>query len=123
MELDPAARRDLLTKVGRDDAVYTDPPATVRGREDFVTHIGGFQQIFDGAHPEVTSGVDEYGHNFRFGWAIVDRAGTRLVEGVDFGKLGEMGASPSPASSVRFRKSASPTGTDRHPQSAEPDRV
>lgn len=74
-----------------DDAVYTDPTATVPGREEFVTHIGGFRQMFDGAHLELTSGVDEYGRNFRFGWAIVDRAATRLVEGVDFGWLGEDG--------------------------------
>lgn len=90
-EPDPAVRRALLLRVWGDDAVYTDPTATVHGRQELVTHIGGFKERFAGARLEVSTRVDEYGPNFRFGWVIIDQSGARVVEGVDFGRLGSDG--------------------------------
>jgi hypothetical protein len=86
-ERDEAARRRLLEESWADDGVYTDPNATVEGRDALIEAIVTFHEQRPDVRIEVRSRVDAFGSQFRFAWATVDGAGTVLREGVDFGQL------------------------------------
>ena len=83
-------RRRLLDETWPDDGVYCDPNSTVVGRDALLAHISEFRE-----HPdiriEVRSGIDEFGNNFRFGWATVDGFGAELRDGIDVGRLDDDG--------------------------------
>jgi hypothetical protein len=87
-EIDEAARGDLLETAWGDETQYTDPTAKVRGRDELVLHIGGFQQQWPGARIEMSSGVDAHHGMLRFRWQMVGADGAVLLEGMDFGDVG-----------------------------------
>jgi hypothetical protein len=85
-ETDEAKRAALLQRSWADDGVYTDPTATVEGRDALVTHIGGFHTMMPGHQIDMASGVDSYGGVFRFAWVM--RNGDEIaLEGMDFGEF------------------------------------
>jgi SnoaL-like domain len=91
MQADESARRRTLQAAWADDGTYGDPTALVEGREALVRHIGGFQAQMPAHQLAVTSGVDEHHGFVRFTWAIRNRDGTVVLEGVDFGELADDG--------------------------------
>ena len=90
-ETDEAARRKLLDHGWADDGVYSDPTATVTGREALVAHIAGFHQQFPGARIDQASGVDEHDGWLRFAWTMVGADGSTVMDGFDAGELGPDG--------------------------------
>jgi hypothetical protein len=84
---DEDERRRLLESAWHETGVYADPMGRAEGREALVAHIAGFQQQFPGHRIVMTSGVDEHGGCFRFGWAMTDADGNIAMEGVDFGEV------------------------------------
>ena len=90
-ETDEGKRRALLEKSWAENGTYTDPTVEVVGREALVQHIGDFHQRFAGHRILFTSGVDEHHGRLRFTWAMVNPEGSRVSEGIDFGKVGSDG--------------------------------
>lgn len=90
-ERDEATRRSLLEASWAEDGVYTDPNATIEGRDALVAGIGEFHEQRPDVHIEVRSPVDAFGSHFRFVWATVDGSGEVLREGIDFGQLDDDG--------------------------------
>jgi hypothetical protein len=86
-ETDDGARLTLLERCWADDATYTDPTASVTGREGLAAHIGQFQAERPGFRLELTSGVDEHGGRLRFAWRMLAPDGAEVLEGLDFGEL------------------------------------
>ncbi|MEX2236992.1 MAG: nuclear transport factor 2 family protein [Dehalococcoidia bacterium] len=90
-EKDEGKRKALLEKAWSDGATYTDPSAHVEGRDALVAHIAGFHGGMPGAQLALTSAVDEHHGSVRFTWAIKGTDGAQMMEGVDFGVLGDDG--------------------------------
>jgi hypothetical protein len=90
-ETDEAKRRALLEKAWADDGVYTDPQSHAEGRDALVALIGGFQQQLAGATIVPTSAVDAHHGKLRFTWKMVGADGKDVMEGIDFGELGDDG--------------------------------
>lgn len=78
-EADPAARKQLITKLWADDGVYTDPLASVTGIDAIDQVIAGAQAQFAGmrfARGEVL----EAHHNIaRFTWELIPESGGEAV--------------------------------------------
>lgn len=85
-EPDEAARRALLEKAWADDGQYSDPTGSADGRDELLTHIAGFQEMFPGHTIDNSSAVDARDNVFRFAWVM--RNGTEdILEGMDYGEL------------------------------------
>lgn len=90
-ETNEEKRRALLEKSWTENGTYTDPTAEVVGREALVQHIGGSHKRFAGNRIILTSRVDEHHGRLRFTWAMVNPAGSRVSEGIDFGEISSDG--------------------------------
>jgi hypothetical protein len=90
-ETDEAKRRKILEACWADDGTYIDPTGRADGREAFVAHIAGFQAMFADHRMDVTSGVDEHDRFLRFEWRMTDPSGATVLEGMDFGRIGDDG--------------------------------
>lgn len=90
-EPDEAKRRAMLEKAWADDGVYTDPQSHAEGREALLQLIAGLRQTFAGVSIEPTSGVDEHHGKLRFTWKMLGADGNAMMEGIDFGELGDDG--------------------------------
>jgi len=82
-ERDAGRRTALLEAVFSEAGSYTDPTASVSGRDAVIAHIGGFFERFPTGSMERRSRVDGYGDVVRFAWALVDQ-GRDVIVGVDF---------------------------------------
>ena len=76
-------RRRLLEAALTDDCELVEPRGRFVGREAIVERITGFADRFPGAKVQFTTGVDEHNGFARYGWKIVDRDGSPLLEGLD----------------------------------------
>jgi hypothetical protein len=90
-EPDEAARRQLLESAWADDGTYSDPTATVEGREALVAHIGAFQVAMPGQTIDLVTGADEHDGHVRFGWVMHGSDGSAVLEGMDYGRLAKDG--------------------------------
>jgi hypothetical protein len=90
-EPDEGARREMLERCWAQDGVYVDPTVVVRGREELVAHLGGFEERMPGCSIVVTTGVNEHHGRVRFGWHLLNPDGTLMIEGQDFGELDDDG--------------------------------
>lgn len=90
-EASPDRRRDLLAKVWRADAAYTDPTAHLVGVNQLNAHIGKVLEQQPGSRIVRTSAVDLHHSVLRFTWHRELSSGEALPEGTDFGEIGEGG--------------------------------
>lgn len=90
-EQDDATRGGLLNEAWSDAGTYQDPTADVVGRDAMCAHIGDLLQKMPGARLSLTSGIDEHHGKLRFTWKLVGADGNLIVEGIDFGEVGEDG--------------------------------
>lgn len=89
-ERDPDRVAAMLADVFSESGSYTDPGASVSGRDAVTAHIVGFHERFPTATMERRSRIDGYGNVVRFGWALVDD-GVDLIVGTDFVVLDDDG--------------------------------
>jgi hypothetical protein len=92
---DADERRRLLEAALTEDCELVEPRGRFPGRDAIVERINGFADRFPGAKVEITTNVDEHNGFARYGWRIVDRDGTVMLEGTDVVERAEDG---------RFRK-------------------
>ncbi len=90
-ELGDEARRARLDASWADDGEYLDPTAHTRGREALARHIAGVHEQLPGHQVDLASGVDEHHGRVRFAWRMTGPDGAEVLEGTDFGELGEDG--------------------------------
>jgi hypothetical protein len=84
-------RRARLDACWAPDGEYLDPTAHVVGREALAAHVAGFHARMPGHRMVLSSGVDEHHGRVRFAWRLLGPDGAQLLEGTDFGELGEDG--------------------------------
>ncbi|MBO2448969.1 nuclear transport factor 2 family protein [Actinomadura barringtoniae] len=91
-ETDPAARRALIDTVFAEDAEYTDPLVSVRGRDALDAVIAAAQGQFAGLTFSLGGAVDAHHHIARFTWHL-GRPGAAepVVIGFDVAALGDDG--------------------------------
>ena len=80
---DVPERRRLLEEALTDDCELVEPRGRFTGREAIIDRIAGFFDRFPGATVDITTDVDEHNGFGRYGWRIVDREGSQLLEGID----------------------------------------
>ena len=76
-------RRRHLESALADDCELVDPRGRFVGREAIFDRISGFSDRFPGARVDITTEVDEHNGFARYGWTIVDREGTFVLDGID----------------------------------------
>ncbi|MFG3436972.1 nuclear transport factor 2 family protein [Nonomuraea sp. NPDC047897] len=82
-ETDAAARRATLAEVFAEDAVYTDPLVSVRGRDGLDATIAAVQGQFGGLVFSLGGAVDAHHDIARFTWHLGPEGGEPLVIGFD----------------------------------------
>ncbi len=70
-ETQPVQRQAIVAEVFSEDASYTDPLASVRGRTAIDQFIAGAQTQFPGLHVSVAGGVDAHHEQARFAWHLL----------------------------------------------------
>ncbi|MEV5827599.1 nuclear transport factor 2 family protein [Spirillospora sp. NPDC052242] len=90
-ETDAAARRAILAEVFADDAVYTDPLASVRGTDGLDATIAAVQAQFGGLVFSLGGAVDAHHDIARFTWHLGPEGGEPVVIGFDVAVVGADG--------------------------------
>ena len=80
---DSGDRRRHLEAALTDDCELVDPRGRFVGREAIFERISGFSDRFPGARVDITTEVDEHNGYARYGWTILDREGTFVLDGID----------------------------------------
>lgn len=91
LETNEVERRNLLDQCWAYDELYQYPSAEAFGRDELATHIGVFQAQQPGTRIELTSGSSRHHNKIFFTWHMVTADGSVLIEGYDFGTVGEDG--------------------------------
>ncbi|MFI6290798.1 nuclear transport factor 2 family protein [Nonomuraea sp. NPDC050790] len=84
----PEARRAELAEVFADDAVYTDPLVSVRGRDGLDATIAAVQGQFGGLVFSLGGPVDAHHDIARFTWHLGPEGGEPLAIGFDVAVIG-----------------------------------
>lgn len=90
-EPDADRRRELLGRVWDADGIYTDPLFHIEGREALIELMGGFLQTNPSAQIVPSSHVDFHHGTLRFSWKFIGGDSKTVMEGIDFGVVGEDG--------------------------------
>ncbi|MEV4673818.1 nuclear transport factor 2 family protein [Actinomadura sp. NPDC049382] len=90
-ETDAAARQTVLADVFAEDAVYTDPLASVQGRDGLDATIAAVQAQFGGLVFSLGGAVDAHHDIARFTWHLGPEGGEPVVIGFDVAVIGEDG--------------------------------
>lgn len=90
-QTDAEARRAELAEVFADDAVYTDPLVSVRGRDGLDATIAAVQGRFGGLVFSLGGTVDAHHDIARFTWHLGPEGGEPLAVGFDVAVVGEDG--------------------------------
>ena len=90
-EPDVERRRELLGRVWAPEGTYTDPLSHVEGPEALVELIGDFLQKSPGAQIVPSSHADFHHGMLRFTWKFIGGDGKTVIEGIDFGVVGNDG--------------------------------
>ncbi len=90
-ETDAAARQAVLADVFAEDAVYTDPLASVQGRDGLDATIAAVQAQFGGLVFSLGGAVDAHHDIARFTWHLGPEGGEPVVIGFDVAVIGEDG--------------------------------
>ncbi|MFE0148611.1 nuclear transport factor 2 family protein [Nonomuraea sp. NPDC059007] len=88
---DAEARRAELAEVFADDAVYTDPLVSVRGRDGLDATIAAVRGQFGGLVFSLGGPVDAHHDIARFTWHLGPEGGEPLAIGFDVAVIGEDG--------------------------------
>lgn len=76
-------RRRALEAALTDDCELLEPRGRFAGRDAVLDRTSGFSERFPGARVQITTQVDEHNGVARYGWTIVDREGTLVLDGID----------------------------------------
>lgn len=90
-ETDAAARQAVLAEVLAEDAVYTDPLVSVRGRDGLDATIAAVQGQFAGLVFSLGGAVDAHHDIARFTWHLGPEGAEPIVIGFDVAVVGEDG--------------------------------
>jgi hypothetical protein len=90
-ETDAAARREVLAEVFAEDAVYTDPLASVPGRDGLDATIAAVQGQFGGLVFSLDGAVDAHHNIARFTWHLGPEGAEPIVIGFDVAVVGADG--------------------------------
>ncbi|WP_280266888.1 nuclear transport factor 2 family protein [Nocardia wallacei] len=88
-ETDPAARSARIAEVFAEDAEYTDPMVSVRGRAGLDAAIAAVQGQFAGLEFRLGGAVDAHHHIARFTWHLGRPGAEPLVVGFDVAVVAE----------------------------------
>jgi hypothetical protein len=80
---DASERRRLLEGALTEDCELIEPRGRFAGRDAIFERLTGFSDRFPGATVDNTTRVDEHNGFARYGWKIVGRDGSVLLEGLD----------------------------------------
>ncbi|MEV4257684.1 nuclear transport factor 2 family protein [Spirillospora sp. NPDC049652] len=86
-ETDAAARRAAIDEIFAEGAAYTDPLASVEGRDAIDALIAGAQQQFPGLVFRLAGPVDAHHDIVRFTWELGPEGGEAPVAGFDVAVL------------------------------------
>lgn len=91
-ETDAAARRKKIESLWAENGVYTDPMASVSGRDGFDQVVGGAQAQFQGLKFARGRTYDEHHNIARFTWELVPAEGAEAIAiGFDVAVLNDNG--------------------------------
>ncbi|HET6583513.1 MAG TPA: nuclear transport factor 2 family protein [Nannocystaceae bacterium] len=90
-EPDAAMRQALLAEAVTEDVHYTDPTVDAEGLDALDSAIAGFQESFAGSTLVAASGLDAYGAERRYAWAIEDADGNVTFSGIDVARVADDG--------------------------------
>ncbi|GAA3165855.1 nuclear transport factor 2 family protein [Planomonospora alba] len=90
-ETDAAARQAVLAEVLADDAVYTDPLVSVRGRDGLDATIAAVQGRFGGLVFSLGGAVDAHHDIARFTWHLGPEGAEPVAVGFDVVVIGDDG--------------------------------
>lgn len=90
-ETDATARQAVLQEVFADDAVYTDPLVSVRGRDGLDATIAAVQGQFGGLVFSLGGAVDTHHDIARFTWHLGPEGAEPIVVGFDVAVIGDDG--------------------------------
>lgn len=88
-ETDAAQRRALIARTWTEDAQYLDPLLEGAGHAGIDAMVAAVHQRYPGHRFTRTSAVDVHHDRLRFDWTLGPQDGPALVQGTDFGVLGE----------------------------------
>ena len=87
-ETDPTARRAAVDDLWADGARYTDPLASVEGRDEIDATIAAVQGQFPGFVFRLVGPVDAHHDQCRFAWELGPHDGEAPVAGFDVAVVG-----------------------------------
>ncbi|GGK63242.1 isomerase [Planomonospora parontospora subsp. parontospora] len=90
-ETDADARRAVLAEVLSEDAVYTDPLVSVRGRDGLDATIAAVQGQFGGLVFSLGGAVDAHHDIARFTWHLGPEGAEPVAIGFDVAVIGDDG--------------------------------
>ena len=90
-EKDAPTRMGLLEQAFSADGRLIDPPLDGVGREGISDMMGAVHQQFPGHSFRRTSAVDEHHGHLRYGWELLDPAGTVALTGMDVAEIDSKG--------------------------------
>jgi hypothetical protein len=90
-ETDAPARQAVLAEVFAEDAVYTDPLVSVRGRDGLDATIAAVQGQFGGLVFSLGGAVDAHHDVARFTWHLGPEGAEPVVIGFDVAVIGDDG--------------------------------
>jgi hypothetical protein len=80
----PQRRRDLLAEHWSDDAAYTDPLMSGKGRAGIDALISGVQQRFPDFRFNLIGEPDGFNDQLRFSWGLGPEGAESPIKGTDF---------------------------------------
>ncbi len=80
---DADERRRLLEAALTEGCELIEPRGRFAGREAIVERITGFSNRFPGAKVDITTRIDKHNQFARYGWSIIGRDGSVLLDGLD----------------------------------------
>jgi hypothetical protein len=91
-EPDPALRAQLVAKTFAPDAELIDPPIDGKGHAGITEMMGGVLGHYPDHRFRRTTGIDAHHNVARYGWELVDSAGTVALDGTDVAEFDDGGA-------------------------------
>ena len=84
---DTQQRADLVAKAFTEDGRHVDQHADATGHADLAEMIAGVHAGFPGFHMARTSGIDRFGDQLRFAWALTAADESPIVAGIDVAEV------------------------------------
>jgi hypothetical protein len=91
-EPDATVRAELVAKTFAPDAELIDPPIDGKGHAGITEMMGAVLGHYPDHRFRRTTGVDAHHNVARYGWELVDTAGTVALTGTDVAEFGDGGA-------------------------------